>query len=612
MIHLVQHDDKYEVTFKYDPDIIALVKNVPGRRWLPDAKMWTIPSDKLGFLLAQFKGTMYENQVSIQSFEDLNVNATIDVTTDIPNVDVSKIPFYVKPGASPYPHQLDFMRWSIYRQAKGKMSGFLLADDQGLAKTMEVANLAIYNQKQYKYNHCLVICCINSSKYNWKRDIELHTDNKYSPYILGTRLRKDGSEKSDTGSKEKLEDLLAFKKYGQLDSEPLPYFIIMNIEAVRYREGKNYPIANRLIELINEGQINMIAVDEVHKNASPSSLQGKQLLRIKKYSNVRVEWIPMTGTPITKNPTDVFLPLKLIDGHNFSSYYMWCQQFCVYGGYGGHEIVGYKNIPRLKAMLQSNMIRRLKSDVLDLPPKIKYTEYVENTPYQISLAAKVTAELRQDRYEVVESLNPLTRFLRLRQVNGNPELVDSTLSIDDPKYLSKNAKLQRLLELLEEIHERGEKVIIFSNWVESLRTLYRFVSKYYHTCCFTGTMKSEEREKHKRVFQENPKYTVILGTIGALGTTHTLTSARNVIFYDSPWNPSDKEQAEDRAYRIGTTQSVNIYTLVSSGTIDDRVEQILARKDNVSKYIVDGKLDIRSNPALFDFLLGDTNMGGLK
>ena len=118
-------------------------------------------------------------------------------------------------------------------------------------------------------------------------------------------------------------------------------------------------------------------------------------------------------------------------------------------------------------------------------------------------------------------------------------------------------------------------------------------------------MKQEDRELHKRAFQENPKYTVILGTIGALGTTHTLTAARNVIFYDSPWNPSDKEQAEDRAYRIGTKNSVNIYTLVSKNTIDERVENILYRKDSISKYIVDNKLDIRNNPELFDILLGD-------
>ena len=87
---------------------------------------------------------------------------------------------------------------------------------------------------------------------------------------------------------------------------------------------------------------------------------------------------------------------------------------------------------------------------------------------------------------------------------------------------------------------------------------------------------------------------------------HTLTVARNVIFYDEPWNATDKAQAEDRAYRIGTTSSVNIYTLITKGTIDERVHNILYTKDGISRYIVDGSLDIHSNPELFDLLLSDT------
>ena len=172
--------------------------------------------------------------------------------------------------------------------------------------------------------------------------------------------------------------------------------------------------------------------------------------------------------------------------------------------------------------------------------------------------------------------------------------------------MKKNAKLQRLLELLEEIHERNEKVLIFSNWVESLRTLYKFVSVKYKTCCFTGTMKEADRQKHKEVFINNPKYTVMIGTFGALGTTHTLTVARNVIMYDEPWNPSDKVQAEDRIFRIGTKDSVNIYTLITRNTVDDRVHDILYTKSGISEFIVDGKLDITNNPRLFSLLLSDT------
>ena len=119
-------------------------------------------------------------------------------------------------------------------------------------------------------------------------------------------------------------------------------------------------------------------------------------------------------------------------------------------------------------------------------------------------------------------------------------------------------------------------------------------------------MKEEVRQKHKEVFLTNPEYTVLLGTTPALGTTHTLTSAVNLCFYDEPWNPNDKEQGEDRIYRIGTKQSVNIYTILSRNTVDDKVHDILYTKDLIAKYIVDNKLDIRKNPEVFDMLLGDT------
>ena len=312
----------------------------------------------------------------------------------------------------------------------------------------------------------------------------------------------------------------------------------------------------------------------------------------------------MTGTPIVNKPTDLYLPLKLVDGHSVKNYWLWCNHFCILGGYGDHEIVGYKNIPDLKQMLQKNMIRRLKSDVLDLPPKIYYNEFVENTVVQQNLYSKVRKNIIKDKEEIISSMNPIVQMLKLRQVNGNPELVDKNIIIDD-KYVSKNAKLIRLLELIADIVNRDEKVVIFSNWVESLKTIYRFVASKYKTCCFTGSMDESAREKHKQMFISNPDYKIMLGTIGALGTNHTLTVANNVIFYDDPWNPATKSQAEDRVHRIGTNKSVNIYTLITKDTIDEVVNNILKDKQDISDYIVDNGLNIKNNPELFDKLLGN-------
>ena len=121
--------------------------------------------------------------------------------------------------------------------------------------------------------------------------------------------------------------------------------------------------------------------------------------------------------------------------------------------------------------------------------------------------------------------------------------------------------MSRLIELIDEIQLRGEKVLVFSNWVQPLRTLYKIINSRYKVCYFTGTMSAEAREQQKQLFMTDPSYTVMIGTVGAMGTTHTLTAANNVIFLDEPWTPTDKVQAEDRAHRIGSSKPVNIYTV---------------------------------------------------
>ena len=604
MIQVVQYNDEYRISFPYDYEIKELVKEVPGRKWNKDGKYWSIPLNHLGMFVNRFKGTEFEDSIVIKSNENININDTIDETTVIPDIDISGVTEYVKDGFSLYKHQKDFLKFAIDRQNKGNFSGFLCADQMGAGKTIEAINLALYNKETYGIKHCLIICCINMSKYNWQQEIEYQTNGQYEGYILGSRKKKSGKINPKGSSKQKLEDLISGFKYNDESEGELPFFLILNVEAIRMTENRVYRIADQIINLINNNKIEMCVIDEVHKNVSPKSQQGKQLLRIKKKTGSNCMWIPMTGTPIVNQPTDLFVPLRLVEAHSVDSFYSWTQYFCIFGGYGDHEIVGYKNMKYLKNMLQPNMIRRLKEDILDLPEKIEWIEYVENTPYQNKLMREVQLDMMSHKEDIISSLNPLAKMLRLRQVNGSPELVDFEC-VTDSTYLKKNAKLSRLIELVGEILSRGEKVVIFSNWVEPLRTVYKYLKPEYNKiCCFTGTMSEKDRQLHKNTFINNPEYKILIGTIGALGTTHTLTVANNVIFYDEPWTASDRQQAVDRCHRISATSTVNVYTLLSKDTIDERVHNILYRKDITSKFIVDGKLDIYNNPELFDKLLG--------
>lgn len=268
MITAVQQDDLYVIRFNYNPEIVMMVKNVPGRQYVPEHKYWTIPIDRLGFLLSQFRGTQYENQIQVYTDEHFNENATIDSTpiTGIPDVDLSKVKLYVQKGGRVFDHQKDFMKFAIDRQRRGLYSGFLLADEQGAGKTLEAMNLALYNKKVNKIKHCLIIACVNSAKYNWIDDIEKHTNGEYVPYLLGSRLKRDGTVRNDTGSLEKLEDLKCGHMYGKKDQPLLPFFLVINIEAFHYRKDRRYLIRERLTTLLNNGYIGMVVLDEVHRN----------------------------------------------------------------------------------------------------------------------------------------------------------------------------------------------------------------------------------------------------------------------------------------------------------------------------------------------------------
>jgi SNF2 family DNA or RNA helicase len=602
MISVKQNEDVYEIRFPYDPELIDLVKNVPQRQWNPTSKFWSIPLNKLGFFLNQVKGTRFESALNVESKEQLNVNATLDPTEeqDIPDVDISRLPFYINPEYKPMAHQLDFMKYVV---GHPRRSGFILADEMRLGKTLEVLNMAMYRKNTGGLKHCLIICCINSNKYNWKAEVKEHLNQ--DGYILGQRYKRNGELRFESATADRLTDLQTLQMCGAKKGAPLPFFLITNIETIRYKVGRKFPIATRIVELINNGTIGMVAIDECHKNMSPTSTQGKVMLQIKKnVMDAEVEWVPMTGTPIVNRPTDCYTPLRLVDGHNFKSFYTWQQYFCVFGGYGGYDVVAYKNVPELKRILQGHMLRRLKADVLDLPPKIIKNEYVVNSSYQESLYKRVQADLRAHADEIIHDMNPLARMMKLRQVNDAPELVDEELQVTDKGYLTKNAKLTRLLEILEEIHDAGEKVVIFSNWVEPLRTVYRYVSKKYSTVSYTGTMKVADREEAKQKFINDPNCMVILGTIGALGTGHTLTVAQHVVFLEEPWTATDKFQAEDRVYGHNTKTSPVIWTLISADTIDEIVHDIVYGKAGVASYIVDNKLDLKSSPKLLEKILG--------
>lgn len=540
------------VSFDYNPDIVSFIKQMGTRVYNPDNHTWEMPINNIIGLCNKFENQ--EIQIS-GIYEDLHKQ---EFEIDIPKDYTFK--------TKPFNHQIDGVRFGLNKKK------FLLCDDQGLGKTFQIINWVGCLEKTDKINKVLIVCGVNSLKYNWQSEISIHSDEK--GWVLGTRFRKTTGKAYEGSTKDKLDDL---------DNLPDCRYIITNIETLRAGAEKitkskyHFPIAEKLQELCKNGTISVIAFDECHKSKEPTSLQSRAMI------NVQAKYmVAMSGTPLMNNPLDLYFPMKWL-GYENHSFYQFKQHYCTLGGWGGSQVVGYKNLEEIRAMMDNIMLRRLKTEVLDLPEKIRKIEYVDMTSKQNQIYKEVYNGVMSELHKIKFSSNPLSMMIRLRQATGWTGIISNTVQ--------ESAKMERMIELVQEIVASGQKAIIFSNW-ESITEVAKEKLKSYNPAYITGATKADERMKEVDRFQNDDKCKVIIGTIGAMGTGLTLTAAQNVIFLDSPWNMALKAQAEDRAHRIGTKGTVNIITLVCKNTIDERIEELVEKKGQIADALVDGKISV--------------------
>lgn len=555
------------VSFEYESNIVSIIKSLGTRVYIPDKKTWEIPESAVPMLMSRLR--------------DYDVLLRGEMRHETPQSH-AQLPSGFVFTTKPYKHQMEGVIYGLEHES------FLLGDDQGLGKTKEIIDLAMCRKQTDGLKHCLIICGINGNKYNWADEVKIHS--REDSWILGTRFTKRPPIKMIEGStKDKMEDL---------NNIPHQFFWITNIETLRggsfkEKQGKRtvmrFPIAEKIQELCDKGIIGMIAFDEAHKAKNPDSQQGKALLSI----DCKGPKIPMSGTFVLNNPLDLYLPLRW-SGFETHSFYAYKQHYCKMGGFGGKEIVGYKNLDELRSMVSKVMLRRVKGDVLDLPPKVHTIEWVDAYPEQKSLYKDVRDQVRDNIDKVKVHPDPLSEMLRLRQVTGYPGILSSTVT--------KSAKMDRMEELVEDEVSVGGKAIIFSNWSE-MTNVIRHKLKKYNPAYITGEVGSVQRMEEKDRFQNDPNCKVMIGTIGALGTGFTLTAAQLVIFVDEPWNRGIKDQAEDRAHRIGTRGTVRVVTILTRDTVDEGVYNLVQKKGKMADLLVDGKVNGKNVDNVLSYLL---------
>ena len=543
-------DHSMFITFDYDQKIVDVIREFPSRAWDKEKKEWEVPFTKLGEFITKL------------SDYDFDITGEF-VTLEKPKA-VTPPGFKFK--TTPFQHQVDGFNYGL------QYDRWLLGDEQGLGKTKQVIDIAVAKKLQKGYKHCLIICGVNGLKWNWLNEIHTHSDE--NGWILGQRYK---NRKLIIGSNaDKLYDLTHLDAISD-------YFLITNVESMR-----DEAIVSQIAKYAKDKTIGIVAIDEVHKCKNPSSQQGKGILKVQPECR-----IAMTGTPLMNNPLDLYIILKWL-GYEKHAFYAFKKHYCVFGGYGGYEIMGYRNLDELREQLDSIMLRRLKKDVLDLPEKTHINEYVEMTPKQEIIYKEVTAQIRANIDQIKMANNPLAELIRMRQATGYTGILSSTIK--------ESAKLDRMEELVEEAVENGKKVVIFSNWTQMTDVICDRLIEY-SPAVITGNISDNMRQTMVNEFQNNDNCKVIIGTIGAMGTGLTLTAGTVEIFMDEPWNRANKEQAEDRCHRVGTKENVTIYTLICKGTIDERINELVEKKGAMADALVDGKRAIDKSE-LLEFLIG--------
>lgn len=452
----------------------------------------------------------------------------------------------------PFNYQLDGINYGLNHDK------WLLLDAPGLGKTLQVIYIAESLKKQNLIEHCLIICGINTLKYNWKKEIQKHGTE--DAIILGERVTRKGKI---------VKEGIKYRK-DQLSKKINEFFIIVNIETLRDDD---------IVKLINNGKnnIDMIVVDEIHHCKSPVSQQGKNLQKLK---NAKYK-IGLTGTLIMNSPLDSYVPLKWI-GKEHSNYSTFKNYFIKYGGFFHNEIIGYKNINILKKEIEEISLRRTK-DLLDLPEKTVIDEFVDMDNQQRVFYDNIIDGIFEDIDKVeLNSDQVLSIVSRLRQATSSPSILTS-LEINSSKIL-------RAVDLSEQILYNNNKVVIFSIFKETLNQLKDKLKEFNPLMC-TGDYSDEEISSNIEKFQNDDSYKILLATTQKMGTGVTLTAASYMIFIDCPWTSADCEQCEDRIHRIGSKDSVFIYYLWNTNTFDMQVKQIVQDKSIIEDYIIDNRIN---------------------
>jgi len=362
------------------------------------------------------------------------------------------------------------------------------------------------------------------------------------------------------------------------------HILIMNVEAFSTDKGKTF--AAKFLRTHKT----LTAIDESTVIKNPKAKRTKNILALAdlcKYRRI------MTGSPVTKNPLDLYSQCNFLDPFllNFHSYFAFRNRYAEMKTLHMHgrqiQIVnGFKNLSELSDKLKGFSYRVLKEDCLDLPPKIWTKRHITLTPEQ----AKVYKQMKEQALAVlkgkqVTSVSALTQLMRLHQITCGHFAAD-----DGSVQQIKNNRLSELMDVLEETEG---KAIIWAHYQHDIKNIVKEIEKVHgpgSVVTYYGLTPQDERQDNIKQFQSNDEVRFLIGTPATGGYGITLTQANTVIYYSNGYDLEKRLQSEDRAHRIGQKKSVTYVDIMAEDTVDEKIVKALRKKINIASEVMGEEL----------------------
>ncbi len=362
------------------------------------------------------------------------------------------------------------------------------------------------------------------------------------------------------------------------------HILIMNVEALSTSKGTEFAV-----RFLNSHKT-LMAIDESTTIKNSSAKRTKNILALSKYAKYRRI---MTGSPVTKNPLDLYSQCEFLSPWllNFQSFYAFRNRYAemktIHARGRSIQVVHkFQNIGELSDKLKGFSYRVLKEDCLDLPDKIYIKRNVALTSEQLKLYQQMkTMALAILNGKQVTSVTVLTQLMRLHQITCGHFTAD-----DGSTQLVKSNRITELMDVLEEVEG---KAIIWANYQHDITNIIKAIVEKYDDesiVDYYGLTPQEDRQENIQKFQNNSKCRFLIGTPQTGGYGITLTAANTVIYYSNGYDLEKRLQSEDRAHRIGQKKSVTYVDLIAEKTVDEKIVKALRKKINIASEVLGEEL----------------------